>query len=166
MKSCATDRAVLVIGYGNTLRGDDGAGVAVAERLDEQGVPARVVATHQLTPELSQMLAEAELAVFIDATEGPQPGRVRCREVAPQPGATVSALDHHLTPGVLLAWARELYGHAPRAVVVTIDGEFWGYRSELSPKVLAAVGQAEAAVRDMIRRRRELNPGSQEMSHA
>jgi hydrogenase maturation protease len=153
MKSCETDRRVLIIGYGNSLRADDGAGPAVAERLDEQGVPARVVCCHQLTPELAQMLAEAELAVFIDACDDGQPGRVRCRDVAPSPQRGISAIDHHLSPATLLAWARDLYGHVPQAVVVTIDGQEWGHTSKLSPRVAAAAGLAETAVRELIRSR-------------
>jgi hydrogenase maturation protease len=153
MNSSATDPRVLVIGYGNPLRGDDGAGLAVAQRLDEQNLPARVVCCHQLTPELAQMLAEAELAIFIDACDDGQPGRVRCREVFANPQAGISAIDHHLSPATLLAWACDLYGRSPHAVVITIDGQAWGYTDQLSPPVAAAVGLAETAVRELIRSR-------------
>jgi Ni,Fe-hydrogenase maturation factor len=49
--------AILVIGYGNELRGDDAIGQWVA----------RAVAAHQLTPELAEDLAHTDYAVFVDA---------------------------------------------------------------------------------------------------
>jgi Ni,Fe-hydrogenase maturation factor len=57
-----------VIGYGNTLRTDDGVGPYVATAVASWGLPGVVsVGVHQLTPELSELLASAELAVFVDA---------------------------------------------------------------------------------------------------
>ena len=61
----------LVIGYGNTLRGDDGIGPAVAEAVAALGLPGvRVIVAHQLTPELAADLADAQLVVFVDAAVG------------------------------------------------------------------------------------------------
>jgi Ni,Fe-hydrogenase maturation factor len=49
---------VLVIGYGNPLRGDDRVGWVVAERLREvAGVTA--VTTHQLLPEHADLIQQA-----------------------------------------------------------------------------------------------------------
>jgi hydrogenase maturation protease len=45
---------ILLIGYGNTLRNDDGVGVRIAEIIAEENRPhVQVIATHQLTPELA-----------------------------------------------------------------------------------------------------------------
>lgn len=58
---------VIVIGYGNTLRSDDGAGQQVAEIIVHWHLPqVRSISVHQLTPELAAPIAEAELAIFID----------------------------------------------------------------------------------------------------
>lgn len=58
---------VIVIGYGNTLRSDDGAGQKVAEILASWHLPqVRSISVHQLTPELAAPIAEAELAIFVD----------------------------------------------------------------------------------------------------
>jgi Ni,Fe-hydrogenase maturation factor len=43
--------STLVIGYGNTIRSDDGAGQAVAEALATHALPGvRTQTVHQLTP--------------------------------------------------------------------------------------------------------------------
>lgn len=61
---------VWVVGYGNTLRGDDAAGVLAAEAieaLDLDGV--EVLTCHQLTPEMAEKLATMQSVIFIDAEE-------------------------------------------------------------------------------------------------
>ncbi len=57
-----------MIGYGNTLRSDDGVGPRVAMAVASWGWPGlKAIAVHQLTPELAEPLAAAELAIFVDA---------------------------------------------------------------------------------------------------
>ncbi len=60
-------RGVLVVGYGSTLRTDDGVGRAAAQRLvtDPRLDGATVIACHQLAPELALDLSQAAFAVLI-----------------------------------------------------------------------------------------------------
>ena len=62
---------VLVIGYGNALRTDDGIGWHVAERLadDARLDGVMVIQRHQLTPELALDISRADLVVLIDASQ-------------------------------------------------------------------------------------------------
>ena len=68
---------MLIIGYGNPLRGDDGVGWRVAEAAGTalpEGA-ATVLAVHQLTPELSAPISRAGRVVFVDAAaEGEDAG--------------------------------------------------------------------------------------------
>ena len=66
----------LIIGIGNPLRGDDGLGWDVAGELSSElrRDDVQVLATHQLTPELSDLVSRAELVLFIDATRSEDPG--------------------------------------------------------------------------------------------
>ncbi|MGF1587982.1 MAG: hydrogenase maturation protease [Pleurocapsa sp.] len=58
----------LVIGYGNTLRSDDGAGQSAANQIAAWGLPnVRSLAVHQLTPELAEDIANADTVIFVDA---------------------------------------------------------------------------------------------------
>jgi len=63
---------VLVVGYGNPLRGDDGAGFNAAWllSLDPRLQGADVLIRQQLTPELAEDVARADLVVLIDAAVG------------------------------------------------------------------------------------------------
>ena len=59
----------LVIGYGNDLRSDDGAGRVVADRLDALALPdVTVRSVIQLTPELALEIAKFDTVVFVDAS--------------------------------------------------------------------------------------------------
>ena len=81
---------VLVIGYGNSLRGDDGVGPRVAElaAADPRLAGAVVAAHHQLTPELALDMSAARLVVLVDATTDAAPGVVAVRRVDPAGGAS------------------------------------------------------------------------------
>jgi hydrogenase maturation protease len=75
---------VVVIGYGNTLRGDDGAGPAVAQAIADRALPGvRSLAVPQLTPELAEIVAEANLVVFVDAALMAEDDGIRAVSVQP-----------------------------------------------------------------------------------
>ncbi len=61
-------RGVLVIGYGNTLRGDDGVGQLVAVAVSKWQLPGVIaLERHQLTAELAEPLSRAAIAIFVDS---------------------------------------------------------------------------------------------------
>jgi hydrogenase maturation protease len=140
---------VLLVGYGNPLRTDDGAGPAVAERVAADpragrlGIDARTA--HQLTPELAVDAASMSLLVLVDAAEGMAPGEIASRQVEPSGGAD-PAMTHHIEPESLLGLARWLFGAAPPAVIVSIGVRSLEVGEGLTPEVAAAVEQAAAIV--------------------
>jgi hydrogenase maturation protease len=149
--SGALSRAVLIIGFGNTLRRDDGAGavaarlLAVDARLRRDEVEVREA--YQLLPEMSLDLAEVSLVVFVDADAAGLPGSVEVREIDPgtaarsdadargEPGAS----SHHVGGGELVALAATLTGQAPAAVAIGIGVADLGMGEGLSPVVEAAL---------------------------
>ena len=111
---------VLIVGYGNPLRGDDGVGWRAAERLRGaiRDPDVEIHALHQLTPEVMEALGRADRAIFIDACVG------------------------------AVAGARALYGHAPQATLITVTGGDFSLSEELSPSVSAAMdGVVRVALR-------------------
>jgi hydrogenase maturation protease len=116
-----TDAGVLVVGYGNSLRSDDGVGWHAAELLatDPRLAGARVLARHQLTPELAEDVSRASLVVLVDASAEGDPGSVSVREIRPRP-ATPTSWSHHLDPQTLAGLAEALYGAVPPMVLVSV----------------------------------------------
>lgn len=121
----------VVIGYGNTLRGDDGAGPAVADAVARWGRPDVCAhAVHQLLPEMAAWLANARVVVFVDAAADAAQGKVRV--VPLHPTVPASPLAHTGDPGWLLALTLGLYGRCPPAWLVTVPVVDFDYREGLS----------------------------------
>lgn len=148
---------VLIVGYGNPLRSDDGVGPAIAERLasDPRFAGADVRTQHQLTPELALDASGAQLLLLVDADDTLAPGEVAVRELvgadAGEDGGGGLAgrveeggppLTHHVDPVSLLALAAQLWGAAPHAVVAGVGPASLELGDRLTPAVEAAIPQA------------------------
>ena len=142
-----TPGGALVVGYGNTLRTDDGVGRIVAERLadDPRLRGADVRAVHQLTPELAQEVSGASLLVLVDASVEVPTGSVLVGALGPGGGNGPSG-SHHVGAGELVELARELWASAPPAYVVQVGVASMDVGDRLSPAVEAAVPLAMDAV--------------------
>lgn len=142
---------VLVIGYGNTLRGDDGLGQRAAKALAQRALPdgVEVLSCHQLTIELAEKVSRADLVLLIDAAAGDRPGTIVCeplQQVPSPPGPII----HSLEPAALLACAHALYDATPRALLWTVTARSFAFSETLSPEVERAlpalVQQVEACI--------------------
>jgi hydrogenase maturation protease len=146
---------VLVIGYGNPSRQDDGVGLAVVNGLralmgqvpleegddgfDDLGHDLDTLFLQQLSPELAETLVDYDHVVLVDAHFGIYPELVHRTELDPQIEAAI--VSHHFKPGTLLALAQQLYGRAPTAELVSVRGFAFDFTSELSPETAAGVAQ-------------------------
>ncbi|MGD0875987.1 MAG: hydrogenase maturation protease [Acidimicrobiales bacterium] len=148
---------VLIICYGNPIRGDDGAGWRAAELLadDPRAVGAQVLARHQLTPELAEDVSRASLLVLVDASE--EPGVAGSVSVYPVPDSPKagSAFSHHVDPTHLLQLAATLFGQSPRAVQVSIRVADIDPGTALSAPVEAGMPMLVDAVIDLINQHRQ-----------
>ena len=142
---------LLVIGYGNTLRSDDGVGVRVAQAVGAQGLPGVVaLAVHQLTPELAECLALAERAVFVDARLAKEGTDIDFSPV--EPSSAMGSGGHISDPRSLLAMAEWLYGHAPRAWLLTFPGAEFSIGEDLSAMAARGIDRALERIAILARR--------------
>lgn len=136
---------VLLIGYGNLLRRDDGIGRVVAERFVTRS-DVRVLTCHQLTPELTDELMRSERAVFVDATLG---GAAAVRLVSPTENP--ASLGHVGDPAWLLGLSKAVYGRCPEAWLVTVPVEDVGFGEGLSVDGERMVEVAVRLIEQLIR---------------
>ncbi len=132
---------VLVIGYGNPGRLDDGLGPALAaalERLDLPGVT--VDADYQLTVEDAAAVAAHDVVVFADAAVGgPEPFSFERLE----PSAALSFSSHSVPPAAVLAMARDLFDAGTAGYMLGIRGyEFNEFGERLSKRARANLDAA------------------------
>jgi len=151
----------LIIGIGNPLRSDDGLGWAVAEQLPRAigDIACDIHTVHQLTPELAQQVATANLVVLIDASREGEPGELRVRplSLAAQP---VVLSTHHTTPEELAAITVILYRQCPPIVIISLTGADFSIGERLSPIVAQSIPLVCAAVRRCLLTTVQANPGS------
>ncbi len=142
----------MVVGYGNSLRSDDGVGPAVAARLAGDPRMAGVIirCEHQLTPELAADASQASLLVLVDAGTEQAPGEVSVRRLEPVVEEGGTAWTHHLDPSALVGLARELWGSAPPVVLVSIGPASLEVGEGLSEIVAPAVTRAADLVATVV----------------
>jgi hydrogenase maturation protease len=157
----------LVIGIGNPLRGDDGAGALLARqaarwcrvaatspgrREELAGMPPAGLAVrwvHQLTPELAADLSDCDAVLFLDAWHAPRGARPALTRLRP---AAAEIQSHRLDPSLLLAISAGLYGRAPRGWLLRLPAERFGHGTALSAALRARLPEAQALLRRWLRR--------------
>lgn len=119
--------AFLIIGYGNELRGDDAVGRWIANAVANWQLPwVKVLSVQQLTPELTDEIAQVSYVIFVDAC-----GK-RC---VPEPQIDplvvskhtsdlyASSLNHTCDPLAIMTLTYRLYGCRPQAWLLQIPTE-------------------------------------------
>jgi hydrogenase maturation protease len=152
---------VLIAGIGNIFLGDDGFGVAVANRLAAEDLPAEVAVRdfgiRGLHLAYEMLDGGYGTTVLVDAMPhcGP-PGTVYLLE--PElawPAAAMSAPDGHaMDPRAVLGMLQRLGGPPGRVLIVGCEPESVEERMGLSATVEAAVGEAVRFVREIVDRER------------
>lgn len=147
-------KSTLIIGYGNTLRGDDGVGRYLAEEIAQQNWPhCRVISTHQLTPELAEAVAAVDRVIFIDAQLQESANEPSVEVVALkslEPNELSGDLGHRGNPRELLTLAKILYGVEVKAWWVLIPAFTFDYGEKLSPLTARAQAEALAHIRPLV----------------
>lgn len=159
-------KKLLIIGYGNPDREDDGVAwhilraltiklVLVPPGLYEDEFPASELIDFdfqlQLTPEMAEDIHQYEYVCFVDAHTGNIPEPVRLIGVESEFQA--SPFTHHLTPHSLLSMCETIYHKRPDAVLLSVLGHRFLFSRELSPETARLVPQAVELAWDWIHAR-------------
>lgn len=139
----------LIIGWGNSLRGDDGIGLKVADLLECRKVPADFRRSLQLLPEMCEEISRASQVIFIDASLTAAPGEITVEELQARKTDLSDFSTHSLTPQALLDGALMLYGRAPKALVCGIGANYFE-GTGLSNHLLAVADEAAALIANLL----------------
>ena len=144
-----TKRArVAVVGIGNTIAGDDGVGVLIAERLRERWSNTDDVLVETLPGDLfsvSDYLDRTEAFVFIDAIAGDNPGEIRVLDSAQR---AFAASLHQTDIGTVMAALKKLGMVDPFP-----DWQIWGITIEPPEELGEGLSPAVAEAADELERR-------------
>jgi hydrogenase maturation protease len=163
-------KKLLIIGYGNPDREDDGVawhilreltiklGLVPPESYEDEFPEFDAIdfAFHlQLTPEMAEEIAEYQHVAFVDAHTGNIPEPVRLIPVESE--FQHSPFTHHLTPQSLLSMCETIYGKRPDSALLSVLGHHFLFSRELSRETAALVPQAVELLWDWLKTRKILN---------
>lgn len=133
---------ILIVGYGNPGRLDDGLGPALAEKFQCLEIPGITVeSNYQLNVEDAAQIAEFDVVVFADASTDAEPPFV-FTPVEPQPGG-LSFSSHSVSASQLMGMVKELFHAEPRAYMLGIRGyDFNEFGESLSEQAKENLGKA------------------------
>jgi hydrogenase maturation protease len=149
-------KSVLVIGYGNTLRTDDGLGPLIVDRLGRteptEGVDLRRLILPQLDIMLAPQFRSAAAVIFVDARQDDDPRPVRIERIAPPDGQPQAGhTGHALRIPALLRIAADWYGLVPCCYLAAVKGFDFSIGDKVSDRGLQSAECAVDAVRQIIR---------------
>ena len=138
-KSAAGEKSVehvkvLLIGFGNPGRLDDGLGPRLAEMLEPLNLPNLTVdSDYQLIVEDAAEVAKYDAVIFTDAsTNGAEPFWIK--RIYPE-ATHLSFSSHSVSPQGIVSLAKELFNAEPEAYILGIRGyDFNEFAEKLSPK--------------------------------
>ncbi|MGF1487536.1 MAG: hydrogenase maturation protease [Prochloraceae cyanobacterium] len=143
---------ILIIGYGNTLRGDDGAGQLVAREIAKKNHQnVKCLAVHQLTPELAEDISQASQVIFVDAviTNESKSQKITVKPIKKPIFAQIST-GHVGYPRSLLSLTQALYSRIPPACSILIPAVNFEFGEELSLLTQTGIQEAIAAIEKLI----------------
>jgi hydrogenase maturation protease len=140
---------ILVIGFGNPGRRDDGLGPTLAARLEALGLPGVTVESdYQLSIEHAQLAAAHDIVVFADAAadiDGGAPFYLRSVQAAPD----AFCFSHSISPPAVLQLAAQCFGSRPRGWLLGIRPvDLDSFAEGLTPEAEANLSAALTAFRE------------------
>ena len=139
-------RSVLLIGFGNPGRLDDGLGPALAEAVEELGSERlglgrlEAVTCYQLAVEHAEEAARFDAVVFADADMvGPEPFDFQPL----RPKLEAAFTTHDVAPATVLGLAHRVFGAETAGYMLSIRGyQFDDFGECLSPEAKANLAEA------------------------
>lgn len=132
---------LLLIGFGNPGRGDDGLGPALARRIAAHALPdVTVDIDYQLSVDHALAVSAAATVIFADAAlDATDPFYLR-----PVTDDATTLGSHAVTPAAVLSLARLLFDARPAGFILGLRGASFGQIAEgLSPTAEESLAQAE-----------------------
>jgi hydrogenase maturation protease len=125
---------ILVYGYGNPGRQDDGLGIALALKLESWAAEndlseIRFDNNYQLNIEDAEAISTQDLVIFADASE--EDISDFCLSVVDGTGK-MSFTTHAASPAYILKLCQELFQKEPAVLLLHIKGYEWKFKEGLS----------------------------------
>ncbi|HJZ39746.1 MAG TPA: hydrogenase maturation protease [Bacteroidales bacterium] len=143
---------ILVYGYGNPGRQDDGLGVLLAEEIEKwtsarQFDHVHTDSNYQLNLEDAAGIAHYDLVIFADASRED----IEHFSLVPlEPSEVVEFTMHAVSPAFILHLCSQVFDHMPRAYLLHIRGYEWEFMGQLTETARKNLNLATERVKNFI----------------
>jgi hydrogenase maturation protease len=132
-------KKILVYGYGNPGRQDDGLGILLVEEIESwakaKGFESvETDSNYQLNIEDAYQLNKYDIVIYADASiEDIE--QYKLEEIVPELNPNFSM--HSVSPAFVIGLCKELYNEIPVSYVFHIKGYEWEFMTDLSERAIA-----------------------------
>lgn len=148
----APSQKILVYGYGNPGREDDGLGPLCIESLERSGEPwgteVEFHSHYQLNIEDALLISEKDVVIFVDAA---REGRDAFFFKEVEPASRLSFFTHGLAAEDVLGLSLHLFKKRPRTYLLGIKGYEWGIGEGLTANARDNLRQALSFLRGKLK---------------
>ncbi len=139
-------KRVLIYGYGNPGRQDDGLGIEMTNMIqkwiEEHKLNCMTTdSNYQLNIEDAEKISDWEVVVFVDATKDESVHEFTFRKLEPS-DAKVEFTMHAVSPSYVLHLSEKLFNKKPEAYVLAIRGFEWDMKEGLTANATLNLEQA------------------------
>jgi hydrogenase maturation protease len=141
-----TEKRVLIYGYGNPGRRDDGMGIRITEMVEEWKQAHNlnridVDSNYQLNVEDAEKVSRYDLVIFVDASQETDLTNFRLTEIKPN-NQKVEFTMHAVSPAYIIHLCEKLFDKKPQAKLLSIKGYRWEFQEGLSDSALLNMERA------------------------
>lgn len=139
---------ILLVGVGNTLRGDDGIGAYICSCIDALKMPGvQTLVTQQLDTALLDELTEADHIIIADASfEGKAVDFFKVSGNEPIPVSS----SHHMSAPLLMQMAKTIYQKELSMMICAVAGYRFSMKEKLSARAKKNADKAVAVIIEWI----------------
>ncbi len=150
---------ILIYGYGNPGRQDDGLGagfVELAEKWIEENKIANVDTdcNYQLNIEDAAVVSEYDMVIFVDASIINDIDDFKLEKISPD-NAQIEFTMHAVSVGYVIDLCKKIYNKTPEAYILHIKGYDFDFKEELSEKAKTNMKEAFKYLKNFITERQK-----------
>lgn len=143
---------ILVYGYGNPGRQDDGLGVLLAEMVEEWKTEKKYYhietdSNYQLNIEDAANIADKDIVIFADASQE-EIENIVITKVNPSPEINFSM--HSVSTSFVLNLCKEIYNKNPQTYLLHIKGYEWELKEGLTVKAKENLKKANQLIKEIL----------------
>ncbi|MBN1758749.1 MAG: hydrogenase maturation protease [Chitinispirillaceae bacterium] len=139
MKNINKRSSILIFGFGNPGRQDDGLGIALVDRLEPLDLPSCTFEqNYQLNAEDALLIADYDIVIFADASVAV--ASVALTEI--EPSHEIGFTTHAMHPSSVVGLCNELYSKFPKCYLLEMRGFEWEMKEGLSEEAEVVLREA------------------------